>query len=76
LLVDLNRCSVEDLVTYSRRRRALAQRIVDFRNSRGQFHSVDELRQVPGIGRKTFRALAGIQPRALNRLLGAPMMAN
>ena len=52
--------------------RALAQRIIDFRNSRGHFNSVDELRQVPGIGRKTFRALAGVQPRALNRLLGAP----
>jgi competence ComEA-like helix-hairpin-helix protein len=72
LLVDLNRCSVDDLTTIPGIGRALAQRIVDFRNSRGQFHSVDELRQVPGIGRKTFRALAGIQPRALNRLLGAP----
>jgi competence ComEA-like helix-hairpin-helix protein len=72
LLVDLNRCSVEDLVTIPGIGRALAQRIIDFRNSRGRFHSVDELRQVPGIGRKTFRALAGIQPRALNRLLGAP----
>ncbi len=72
LLVDLNRCSVEDLVTIPGIGRSLAQRIVDFRNTRGQFHSVDELRQVPGIGRKTFRALAGIQPRALNRLLGAP----
>ena len=72
LLVDLNRCSVEDLVTIPGIGRALAQRIVDFRNSRGQFHSVNELRQVPGIGRKTYRALAGIQPRALNRLLGAP----
>ncbi len=72
LLVDLNRCGVEDLVTIPGIGRALAQRIVDFRNTRGQFHSVHELRQVPGIGRKTFRALAGVQPRALNRLLGAP----
>jgi competence ComEA-like helix-hairpin-helix protein len=72
LIVDLNRCSVEDLVTIPGVGRALAQRIIDFRSVRGQFHSVEELRQVPGIGRKTFRALAGIQPRALNRLLGAP----
>jgi competence ComEA-like helix-hairpin-helix protein len=72
LLVDLNRCSVEDLMSIDGVGRALAQRIIDFRNSRGKFTSVDELRHVPGIGRKTFRALAGLQPRALNRLLGAP----
>ena len=51
--------------------RALAHRIIDFRNARGRFESIEELRQVPGIGRKTFRALAGVQARALNRLLGA-----
>jgi competence ComEA-like helix-hairpin-helix protein len=72
LVVDLNRCSVEDLIAIPGVGRALAQRIIDFRNFRGQFHSVQELRQVPGIGRKTFRALAGVHPRALNRLLGAP----
>jgi competence ComEA-like helix-hairpin-helix protein len=71
LLVDLNRCSVEDLMTIPGVGRALAQRIVEFRAGRGKFTSVEELRQVPGIGRKTFRALAGVQPHALNRLLGA-----
>ena len=71
LLVDLNRCSVEDLTTIDGIGRALAQRIIDFRNSRGKFNSVNELRQVPGIGRKTFRALAGVHPHALNRILGA-----
>ncbi|MEI6084980.1 MAG: helix-hairpin-helix domain-containing protein [Verrucomicrobiota bacterium] len=71
LLVDLNRCTVEDLMTLEGVGRALAQRIIDFRNAQGRFNSVEELRQVPGIGRKTFRALAGVQARALNRLLGA-----
>jgi competence protein ComEA len=71
LLVDLNRCTAEDLMAIPGIGRALANRIIEFRNSRGRFTSIEELRLVPGIGRKTFRALAGVQPRALNRLLGA-----
>lgn len=71
LLVDLNRCTAEDLMTIDGVGRALAHRIIDFRNGRGRFASIEELRLVPGIGRKTFRALAGVQARALNRLLGS-----
>ena len=69
-LIDLNRCSVEDLVRIPGVGRTLAQRVIDFRNNRGQFTSLDELRLIPGIGRKTFRALTGAEPRSLNRLLG------
>ena len=71
-LIDLNRCTVEDLQRIPRVGPSLARRIIEFRETRGKFNSIDELRQVPGIGRKTFRALAGIHPRTLNRLLGAP----
>jgi len=71
-LIDLNRCTAEDLQQLEGVGPALARRIIEFRNTRGQFASIDELRQIPGIGRKTFRALAGVEPRALNRLLGAP----
>jgi competence protein ComEA len=35
----------------------LAQRIIDFRTKRGGFTSVDELRQVDGIGEETFARL-------------------
>jgi competence ComEA-like helix-hairpin-helix protein len=69
-LIDLNRCTVEDLQTIQGVGPALAKRIVEFRDARGQFTSVNDLRQIPGIGRKMFRTLAGIEPRALNRLLG------
>jgi competence ComEA-like helix-hairpin-helix protein len=69
-LIDLNRCTVEDLQTIQGVGPALAKRIIEFRDARGQFTSIEELRQIPGIGRKTFRALAGIEPHALNRLLG------
>jgi competence ComEA-like helix-hairpin-helix protein len=71
VLVDLNRCTAEDLMTIPGVGRALAHRIIEFRSVRGRFTSIEELRQVPGIGRKTYRALAGVQARALNRLLGA-----
>ncbi len=71
-LIDLNRCTAEDLQQIEGVGPALARRIIEFRNARGQFASIDELRKIPGIGRKTFHALAGVEPRALNRLLGAP----
>jgi predicted regulator of Ras-like GTPase activity (Roadblock/LC7/MglB family) len=48
----------------------LARRIVAAREARGHFSSLEELRSVPGIGRKTYRALVGKEPRVLNRLLG------
>jgi competence ComEA-like helix-hairpin-helix protein len=70
-MINLNRCTVEDLMMIPGVGRALAMRIVEFRNTAGKFNSIEDLRQIPGIGRKTFRALAGAQPRALNRLLGA-----
>jgi competence protein ComEA len=38
---------------------ALAARIVEHRTARGGFRSVDELRQVEGIGPKRFEALRG-----------------
>ncbi len=69
-LIDLNRCTVEDLQGIQGIGPALARRIVEFRNECGQFRSLKELRHVPGIGQKVFHALAGVQPRALNRLLG------
>ena len=71
-LIDLNRCTAEDLQQLEGIGPALAHRIIEFRNARGQFTSIRELRRIPGIGRKTFHALSGVEPRALNRLLGAP----
>ncbi len=47
-----------------------AQRIVEFRNARGEFRSVEELQEIHGLSRKAFRTLAGHTRRGLNRLLG------
>lgn len=69
-LINLNRCSVEDLLSIKGVGPSLAQRIVAWRTEHGRFGSLDDLRKVPGIGRKTFRALTGAKPEALNRLLG------
>jgi competence ComEA-like helix-hairpin-helix protein len=69
-LINLNRCTFDDLQLIDGVGPALAKRIIDYRSSTGAFQSVYELRNVPGIGRKTFRALAGVPMRRLNRLLG------
>lgn len=69
-LIDLNRCSAEDLLNIKGIGPSLAKRIVAHRAEHGRFNSLDDLRQVPGVGRKTFRALAGAKPQAINHLLG------
>jgi len=69
-LINLNRCTVEDLLTIKGIGPALAKRIVAYRTEHGQFSSLEDLRKVPGVGRKTFRALTGAKPVAINRLLG------
>jgi competence ComEA-like helix-hairpin-helix protein len=69
-LIDINRCSAEDLFAIKGIGPSLAKRIIAYRTEHGRFNSLNDLRQVPGVGRKTFRALTGIRPQALNRLLG------
>jgi len=69
-LINLNRCTVEDLTKLDGVGPALAKRIISFRDAHGHISSLAELRQIPGIGRKTFRAIAGASPETLNRLLG------
>ena len=53
-LVDLNASNASELAALPRIGPALAQRIVDFREERGGFRSVEELLEVKGIGEKTF----------------------
>ncbi|MET0974077.1 MAG: helix-hairpin-helix domain-containing protein [Leifsonia sp.] len=55
--VNLNTATVADLDTLPRIGPGLAQRIIDWRVANGGFGSVDDLRQVTGIGDKTFEAL-------------------
>lgn len=56
-LVNLNSATVADLDTLPRIGPAMAQRILDYRDASGPFASTDELRNITGIGDKTFEAL-------------------
>ena len=69
-LVNLNNCSLADLARIEGIGPVRAQRIIAYRNEHGGIKSLDELREIPGVGRKLQRLLAGPARRGLNRLLG------
>ncbi len=56
--VDINNASTVELETLPRIGPVTAQKIIDYRQSNGGFRSVDQLREVPGIGEVTFAGLA------------------
>jgi competence protein ComEA len=61
--VSLATATAEDLDALDGIGPTLAQRIVEYRQQRGGFHSIDELRQVDGIGDKRFEQLKkALQP--------------
>jgi competence protein ComEA len=55
--VDINAASVADLEAVPGIGKALAQRIVDFRQKNGPFAKVDDLLKVQGIGEKSIEKL-------------------
>jgi competence protein ComEA len=55
--ISLSSATVAQLDTLDGIGPTLAQRIVDYRQSHGGFSSIDQLRQVSGIGEKRFAAL-------------------
>ncbi|WP_105033850.1 helix-hairpin-helix domain-containing protein [Cryobacterium aureum] len=55
--VNLNTATVADLDSLPRIGPTMAQRIIEYRTKNGRFTSVDGLRDVTGIGDKTFEAL-------------------
>ncbi|MCW5799850.1 MAG: helix-hairpin-helix domain-containing protein [Nitrospira sp.] len=55
--VDLNHATLADLEALPGIGPKLAQRVIEHRDENGPFRSVDDLRQVKGIGRKKFDRL-------------------
>ena len=55
--VDLNNATLEELVKLPRIGPAVAKRVIEFRKENGGFHRVEELRNVRGIGPKSFELL-------------------
>ncbi|TFD91783.1 helix-hairpin-helix domain-containing protein [Cryobacterium lactosi] len=55
--INLNTATIADLDTLPRIGATMAQRIVDYRDAQGRFTSIEDLRNVTGIGDKTFAAL-------------------
>jgi competence protein ComEA len=58
--LDLNRATVEDLESLPGIGSVLASRIMEFRQSIGSFRSVEDLRDVKGIGKKKFEKIRSV----------------
>ena len=56
-LVDLNRADSGQLCTLPGIGPALAERIINYRETKGQFNSVEEIKKVSGIGDKKYQDL-------------------
>lgn len=55
--VDINTASKDLLTSLDGIGPTLAQRIIDYRNTHGGFHSIEEIMDVSGIGEKKFAAI-------------------
>ena len=68
-LLDLNRATEQDFEALPGIGPRLAERIIEYRQMVGAFHSLDELRNVKGIGKKKFeqvRPLVTVTPNAIS----------
>lgn len=57
VLVNLNLAGSEELQTIPKIGPVLAQRIIDYREESGPFSRIEEIKQVKGVGEKTFQKI-------------------
>ena len=57
IALDLNRASAEDFERLPGIGPVLAGRIIEYRDSQGMFHDIEQLRQIKGIGPKKFEQI-------------------
>jgi len=70
LTLDVNRANQRDFERLPGIGPVLARRIVEYRESRGAFQDIEQLRRVKGIGKKTFegiRAFVAVLPTGITR---------
>lgn len=56
-LVNINTATKEQLMTLNGIGAVKAQAVIDYRQEKGGFHSIDEMMQISGIGEKTFEKI-------------------
>lgn len=57
LLVNINFADLKELQTLPNIGPMIAQKIIDYRNYNGSFSKIEDIMNVPGIGKKTFEDL-------------------
>ncbi|MDZ4198913.1 MAG: helix-hairpin-helix domain-containing protein [Kiritimatiellia bacterium] len=79
--LDLNRASADEIATLPAMGPSSAKRLVHYRTQQGPFKSIYDLLSIPGVGRKVFCRMTGLNHRlryrydrheTLNHLLGLP----
>lgn len=55
--IDINTAGTEDLIKLEKIGPALAERIIEYREANGPFKNIEEIKNVKGIGEKTFEMI-------------------
>ena len=55
--VNINTADIDQLMTLPGVGEDTAKKIIDYRNSKGQFKSLDQLKSIPGIGEKKYEKM-------------------
>lgn len=57
LIININTADIEELITLDGIGEAIAQKIVDYREEAGNFKTIEDIKNVSGIGDKKFEAI-------------------